>query len=270
MSTNTIKTRSDDYLVTHLKEMAWHRAIIRSMEAKFFSRLSLERPILDVGCGDGHFASAIFAETLDAGIDVSEKILNEARQINMYKELKITSDNNIPYPDASFLSVFSNCVIEHIPDQEKTLSEIARVMKPNGTFVFSTTSHLFESFLWIPRVFEKIGLKGLAGKYRKWFTKISVHFHYRSPEEWIELLGKHGFEVTSWKYYMSREAVKAFEISHYYGVFFLLCKKLFGKWILFPSLVNTLNIDRCFRKYYEEDDIKEGADLFFVCKRKGS
>ena len=51
-----------DFLALHLADMAPHRAILRSIEAKFMSAVPLIHPVLDIGCGDGHFASIAYGE----------------------------------------------------------------------------------------------------------------------------------------------------------------------------------------------------------------
>jgi len=45
---------------------------------------------------------------------------------------------DIPYPDASFDVVFCSHVLEHIPDDEKALRELFRVLKPGGWAVLQT------------------------------------------------------------------------------------------------------------------------------------
>ncbi|MGH9368250.1 MAG: hypothetical protein ACRD3M_11315, partial [Thermoanaerobaculia bacterium] len=56
-------------LRAHLREMPFHRVIMRSIEARILSQVELPRPVLDVGCGDGHFASVLFSEGTDVGLD---------------------------------------------------------------------------------------------------------------------------------------------------------------------------------------------------------
>ena len=48
----------DDFLWRHLKDLPAFRALLRSVEARFYQDLlPLEEPVLDVGGGDGHFSS---------------------------------------------------------------------------------------------------------------------------------------------------------------------------------------------------------------------
>lgn len=68
-----------DYLAEQLKDMAPHRALLRAVECKFMGRVPLIPPVLDIGCGDGHFASIAYERLpLDVGIDVFARDLYEA------------------------------------------------------------------------------------------------------------------------------------------------------------------------------------------------
>ena len=74
-----------DFLWLNLKDLPYFRAILRAVEARFYQGLDLPRPILDVGCGDGHFASVAFETPLDVGVDLHLPSLREAgrRTLNM-------------------------------------------------------------------------------------------------------------------------------------------------------------------------------------------
>ena len=46
-----------DYLYPHLQALPYFRAMLRAMEARWYQDVELTEPVLDIGCGDGHFAS---------------------------------------------------------------------------------------------------------------------------------------------------------------------------------------------------------------------
>ncbi len=58
-----------DYLWLQMKDMPYFRAVLRAVECQFYQDYPLEAPTLDLGCGDGHFATLAFDQTLDVGID---------------------------------------------------------------------------------------------------------------------------------------------------------------------------------------------------------
>lgn len=51
---------------------------------------------------------------------------------------------DIPFPDATFDTAIAHNVLEHVPDDNKALTEIARVLKPGGRAILSVP--LFDSW----------------------------------------------------------------------------------------------------------------------------
>src|SRR5436190_22607758 len=124
---STASEPEKDFLRPHLESMAPHRAILRSVEAKFMSRVTFQHPVLDIGCGDGHFASLAYNEPVDVGLDLLDRDLKEAAVLrpDVFVDVVKGSATSLPFPDGSFGTVVSNCVIEHIPDVDAVISEIA-------------------------------------------------------------------------------------------------------------------------------------------------
>ena len=85
------------------------------------------KSILDYGCGQGK-ARFLFGDEVDYhGVDIID--IEDAK----FNYRKLCSAK-LPYDDNSFDMVFSNFVIEYIPDKEMFVSEIYRVLKPGGKF----------------------------------------------------------------------------------------------------------------------------------------
>ena len=72
-------TRSEEILWRHLRDLPYFRAMVRAVEDSFYQGLELPAPVLDLGCGDGHFASVAFDHPLDVGLDPWWGPLLEAR-----------------------------------------------------------------------------------------------------------------------------------------------------------------------------------------------
>jgi ubiquinone/menaquinone biosynthesis C-methylase UbiE len=125
-----------DHLHEHLVSMAPHRALLRAVECKLMGAVPFERPVLDIGCGDGHFASIAYEDPIDVGIDLREAELREAarRGLAVYRAVARADATRLPFGDDTFGTVVSNCAIEHIEDDDAVLAEIARVLRPGGTF----------------------------------------------------------------------------------------------------------------------------------------
>ena len=69
-----------DYLWLNLRDLPYFRSLLRAVEARFYQGFDLPHPILDVGCGDGHFATVAFDYKLDVGIDPWGSPIREASQ----------------------------------------------------------------------------------------------------------------------------------------------------------------------------------------------
>src|SRR5512133_2408134 len=128
-------TRSEEILWRHLRELPYFRAMVRAVEDSFYQGMDLPAPVLDLGCGDGHFAAAAFDHPLDVGLDPWWDPLLEARTRNAYRMLIRSDGAKIPFEDKFFASVVSNSVLEHIPHLDVVLEEVARVIRPGGLFV---------------------------------------------------------------------------------------------------------------------------------------
>ena len=132
-----------DFLWPHLRDLPAFRALLRAVEARFYQDLlPLEEPVLDLGCGDGHFASVTFAHKLQAGIDPSAACLAEAHERGAYGLLPRALGDALPFPDGHFSTVISNSVLEHIPDLDPVVAEIARVLRPPSPPGENTTARL--------------------------------------------------------------------------------------------------------------------------------
>ncbi|MFZ7125151.1 MAG: class I SAM-dependent methyltransferase [Desulfobacterales bacterium] len=114
---------------------------------QFFRTLSgihpaaLEGPILDLGCGIGHFV----AEGLGRGHDVwgvDSRLSKILRYRNMLKHLDapmkwhhraVVGDGfELPFPSKRFSAVSSWYVLEHVWNPGGVLSEIVRILRPGG------------------------------------------------------------------------------------------------------------------------------------------
>jgi SAM-dependent methyltransferase len=257
----------DDLLWRHVQEIPAFRALLRAVEARFYADLPLARPVLDLGCGDGHFASIAFAKPLEAGFDPWRGPLMEARERRAYRGLAQAEGVHMPYPDSYFATVVSNSVLEHIPQVQPVLAETARVLQPGGAFYFCVPGPNFLPFLSIGRALDRVGLRPSGDVYRRFFNHISRHHHCDGADVWERQLERAGLRLVRWWPYFSRQALTALEWGHYLGLPSLVCKKLTGRWVLWPSRINLWLTERLLRPLYEEPLPQEGAYLFFVARK---
>jgi SAM-dependent methyltransferase len=258
---------SPDVLSQHLSRVPVHRALIRALEHRLFAQETLIHPVLDIGCGDGHYAAAAFPAGIDVGIDVTEEIVAEARQNGPYERVEVASGTALPYADASFSTVVSNCVIEHIPDIESLVREVSRVLAPGGRFIFSVPDDRFTEMLFTVRTLKRLRLSGLAERYGRWWNGNAAHYHLDSPQTWAERLARHGLMIDRQTYYMSRGATRVFELSHYYAVPSIVWHRFTGRWSLRPNAVRSSIAYRWLKPYAEESWPDIGSCAFFVAHK---
>lgn len=264
----TISPNSNDLLWRQLKSIPAFRALLRSVEARFYTASHFPQPILDVGCGDGHFAEVTFKEPITAGIDPWWGPLKKAQASQKYLLPMQALGDFLPFADHAFASAFSNSVLEHIPDIQPVLNEVSRVLRPGAPFVLTVPSHYFTEFLAGAGFLEGLGLAGIAASYRTAFNSISRHAHTDPPEVWIERLAMAGFTIERWQYYFSKDALRALEIGHAQGLPSAILHALTGHWILGPWERNLQWTEQWVRPYYEEEFPQQGAYLYFLARKK--
>ncbi len=258
----------NDHLRLSLRELPYFRALLRSVEARFYQDVDLPRPVLDLGCGDGHFSSLAFEELLDVGLDPWWSPIQEASRRGGHRGLVCASGASIPFPDGYFESGISNSVLEHIPDLDPVLAELARVLSPGAPFVFSVPNHRFLDTLSVGKALDGLGLDGLGDLYRSFFNRISRHYHCDSQAVWQARLEQHGFEIQSWWDYFSPRALHTLEWGHYFGLPSQISRWLTGRWVLVPRDWNV-SLTRCLIEshYHGEPRHDQGAYTFYITRR---
>jgi SAM-dependent methyltransferase len=91
--------------------------------------------LMDFGCFDGYLISRIGMDRpIEAvGIDISLRALELARTNSQNGRAWIAAgDAGLPLGDAQFDVVLCSEILEHVPDFDGTLAEMARVLKPGG------------------------------------------------------------------------------------------------------------------------------------------
>ena len=148
---------------------------------------------LEVGSGGGILTEEICKMGfITTGIDPAEESLQTASNHAKAGGLNITyekgSGEQLPYPDQSFDCVFCCDVLEHVRDLPKVIAEIARVLKPNGVFIYDTLNRTFISKLVAIKIWQE---------WKRWaFMPANLHVWkmFIKPVEIKELLSANGFE----------------------------------------------------------------------------
>lgn len=96
------------------------------------------RRVLEIGCGRGAFAARMAAEL---GVEViatdqSDAMVAAAAAQGVIAERADACE--LPYPDAGFDAVVALWMLYHVPDLDRALAEVRRVLRPGGVFVAVT------------------------------------------------------------------------------------------------------------------------------------
>jgi ubiquinone/menaquinone biosynthesis C-methylase UbiE len=258
---------SRDYLWLNIRELPYFRSLVRSVEASYYTRFDLPAPTLDLGCGDGHFATVAFDRILEVGLDSEEKSLREAIRRGGYRTLIQSLGGRMPFPDSYFGSAMSNSVLEHIPQVDEVLQEVHRVLKPGAPFVFCVPNQNFLASLSVGRFLDRINLSRLGDIYRSFFNRISRHYHSDPPETWQARLEHAGFSLERcWNYYLPR-SMQVTELGHYFGLPCWICYILTGRWILVPTRWNLMFTYRIIMKYFDNAEYQDGVYSFYITRR---
>ncbi len=265
--------RERDFLWLNLRELPYFRAMLRAVEAGFYQDFELPRPVLDLGCGDGHFAATTFETALDVGIDPDAQPIRCAARRGGYRMLVQADGGRLPFPDGFFASAISNSVLEHVPHIQQVLQETRRVLQLGAPFLFCVPNPGYLAELSLPRWLDRCGLGRIplarrAGEaYRHWFRRMSRVYHAEPPEIWQSWLEEAGFQLERWWHYFSPQAMRMLEWGHFFGIPTLLPHALSGRWILVSQRWNLALIERLVRPYVKTHPDPQGTFTFYLARK---
>ena len=272
-----------DYL-TELLTTYWFAppvALWRAVELRMAAEERYERPLLDLGCGDGLIAQVLFEneDQVDVGFDPWLEQLRQAARSGVYRHVDLADGHRLPYADGSFATIFSNSVLEHIPTIEPVVREAGRVLRPGGHFIFTVPSDAFRALLdgYIRRMEEgnAQGAEAYAYSVDNWLE----HHHYHTPEEWAGILATARMKMIKARYYIPEEVERLWDrMNGRYGVGqprsawgLLVSPRLrpLGYQPLLSRLV-VRNLSRRWRSYYEMDvpSSEKGGGLLIIARRE--
>lgn len=200
---------------------------------KFFDGMN----VLELGCGNGNMWSDRVQKLPEECTLILSDISKGMVEIvnNKFKEYQnvkteVVDIQNINYPDNTFDVIIANSMLYHIPNLENAISEVHRVLKPNGKF-YATT----------------VGMNGMTQyldeKLREFNPKINV-FNTPFPfnlQNGKEILSKRFENIEMYNYEDSLEITETIELVN---------------WIKSTSSMSGI----------EKDDLN-GVDLYFEkCK----
>jgi SAM-dependent methyltransferase len=150
--------------------------------------------VLDFGCYDGYLVRRLRAlnKVRGVGIDISPRAIALARQAAEQEgldglEFIVTDGANLPFPNDSFDVVICSEILEHVPDLDAVLAEIARVLVKGGRLYATMPNSL--SDVWQPfhALCRRVDL-------------VEGHLRRMTRTEFIAALQRHGLQPTRVRY----------------------------------------------------------------------
>jgi SAM-dependent methyltransferase len=142
-------------------------------------QLSLQRPhIIDLGCGTGWLTEQLAAHGVVSGIDLSDECIEQARQRTPHVEYIAGDLFNTPLPQGQYDVVVSQDVVAHVTDQPGYIALAARLLRPSGHLIITTTSRDVEERMDLPpppieHIIERwLSMRSLSRLLRTHFTVV--------------------------------------------------------------------------------------------------
>ena len=143
------------------------------------------KTVLELATGTGLIAKHIVnAAALVEATDASAEMIAEAKRDNHSAKLHFSAQDmfHLPYANQSFDVVIVSNALHIVPQPEKALAEIRRVLKDDGVLIAPTFTHAGNSF---------------SGKVRAFFMKLAgfpLHSRWTSAE-YLCFLRQNGWTV---------------------------------------------------------------------------
>jgi ubiquinone/menaquinone biosynthesis C-methylase UbiE len=179
---------------------------LRELEIGFIREHAAGPDILDIGCGNGYTLISL-ARTMEGnlvGLDFSPNMIDGARTLTerfkadvLTRPVFETADvRRLPYPDGSFDTVISERLIFNLPsraDQEATIREVRRVLRPGGRYLMVEGNE--DGLRRLNTVREHVGLEPIPTADSESFS--SLKLEEGALAAWLEPL----FEIADVRFF---------------------------------------------------------------------
>lgn len=218
-------------------------ALARSYDLAAYDlvKLDIKRPALDLGCGNGAFASVFCRikglDGLDLGLDLNTKNVRLVKRRSLYKIAFQADSRALPIKTGTIRFIICNGVLCCIsPGHDLALFEVARVLETGGQFAMTVPTPNFATALLLPRMFEHLGLHKLATLY---CTRLNARNGIRKSgdlELWRKELERVGLKVEGYVHYFGESEAT------WWSVFAMRPFQLFTILRYLPEFIQRLGV----------------------------
>jgi SAM-dependent methyltransferase len=189
--------------LTLLGACAWpSEAYWRLLELAAVRRHLLEvaGPVLELGCGDGVFTELAGLQ-VDVAVDREPRAVERAgRRQSVYRTVRRADIRDLDAALGSFGTIFSNSVLEHVPDVEPVLERCRELLVPGGRLIATVP---------LPRMNDHLAVR-LPG-YARARQRQLQHRNLWTIEEWRARLEAAGFETVGIDPYLDAGACRRWD-----------------------------------------------------------
>jgi SAM-dependent methyltransferase len=229
-------------------------------------------PILDVGCGDGLFASVAFEGAEVWGIDIDAREGRWAAASRAYSQVVLADVTTAKLPESFFETCIANCSLEHVPRIDLAMQTIYRSLKPGGRVLMFVPNKSWAKQLLSYRFLSAIGATGLATTLQNGIDSFFRHEHLYDEAGWRNVLVDAGFEVEAVEPVLSSATTVAFEALLVPSLAGKLNKTLTSRWTNFPSARKAfaLPVYALAKSLLDANDQRPTAEFLAIGRRPSS
>lgn len=139
--------------------------------------------LLELGCGLGHLIGLLQNEYQCVGIDLAEYSIEQTKLNAPKAEAYVQSADDLSrFGTGEFSVVVALHLVEHLPDPQNTISQVNRILKTGGLYLFATPNPTY-------------GLRRYKDTKTDAIGKDPTHINVQPPEQWRAWTEAKGFKV---------------------------------------------------------------------------
>ena len=157
-------------------------------------------PVLELGCGDGAFTE-LAGLSVELAVDREQRAVERAaRRSSVYRAVRRADIRELDVRWGPFGTIFSNSVLEHVPDPQAVLERCNELLAPGGRLVVTVP---------LRRMNEHLALR--LPIYVRARQRQLQHCNLWTVEEWTARLERAGFDAVRFDLYLDARACRRWD-----------------------------------------------------------